>query len=228
VPSSEAAFAIADGHSTVFPAAGIHPHDARYATPEALDTIERLARDSRCAAVGEIGLDFYRDLSPRDAQLAAFAVQLGVASAAGKPVSVHTRGAEDAAYEPLRAHAARSTLAAQGRAPGVMHCFGGTLEQAQRYVALGYLVSIPCSVMYPNNHEGRRLAANLPLEALVVETDSPYLPPQARRGKRNEPAYVGAAVDAIAELRGMEPVEVAAVTTENALRTFARVEVASR
>jgi TatD DNase family protein len=101
-----------------------------------------------------------------------------------------------------------------------MHCFGGTLQQAESYVALGFLVSIPCSVTYPNNHESRRIAATLPGDSLVVETDSPYLPPQRRRGKRNEPAYVVAAVEEIAAARNVTFEGAGEMTTANACRLF--------
>jgi TatD DNase family protein len=108
-----------------------------------------------------------------------------------------------------------------------MHCFGGAVAQAWRFVGLGFLVSVPCTVTYPNNDEGRRIATELPLESLVVETDSPYLPPQGLRGKRNEPAHVAAAVRTIAELRGITPDEVASATAANAMRVFQPAEVAA-
>jgi TatD DNase family protein len=224
--SSERALELSERHPEVLAGAGVHPHDARDATPTALDRIGALAHDDRCAAVGEIGLDFYRDLSPRDVQLKVLAAQLDIAVDAGKPVSVHSRAAEEEIYAPLSYYASRSSLA-NGRPPGVMHCFGGTVAQASRFVGLGFLVSIPCTVTYPNNDEGRRIATELPLESLVVETDSPYLPPQGLRGKRNEPANVAAAVRAIAELRGTTAEEVAAATTANAMRVFRPARVAA-
>jgi TatD DNase family protein len=167
-------------------------------------------------AIGEVGLDFYRDLSPRDVQLRALEAQLDLAVASGKPVSVHSRGAEDAIYEPLSRYAARG----EPSAPGVMHCFGGTLEQARRYVELGFLVSLSCAVTYPKNQEARRIAAQLPLISLAVETDAPYLPPQHRRGKRNEPAFVEAAATEIARARGIPAGEAAEATALNACRVF--------
>lgn len=201
----------------ILPAVGIHPHDAAKVDQDALGELARQAALPAVAAVGEIGLDFYRDLSPPEAQYAALDAQLEIAIAARKPVSVHSRSAESDILVPLAAYARRSPLGADGRA-GIMHCFGGTLEQARPFVELGFAISIACSITYPRNEEARRIAAHLPLESLVVETDSPYLPPQALRGKRNEPATVSAAVEAIAAARGLTPDEVAAATTANAER----------
>jgi TatD DNase family protein len=225
--SSERALELSERHPEVLAGAGVHPHDARDATPTALDRIGSFASDARCAAVGEIGLDFYRDLSPRDVQLQVLAAQLDLAVAVARPVSVHSRGAEEEIHAPLADFASRSSLVANGQPPGVMHCFGGTVAQARRFVDLGFLVSVPCTVTYPNNDEGRRIATELPLESLVVETDSPYLPPQGLRGKRNEPANVAAAVRAIAALRGISVDEVAAATTANAMRVFRPAKVAA-
>lgn len=215
--SNLAALALAARSPLVLPAVGIHPHDASTVDLRVLDELARQAALPEVAAVGEIGLDFYRDLSAREAQYSALEAQLEIAIAARKPVSVHSRSAETEILAPLSAYARRSPLAAEGRA-GIMHCFGGTLEQARPFVELGFAISIACTITYPKNDEARRLATHLPLESLVVETDSPYLPPQPLRGKRNEPAYVAAAVEAIAAARGLTPDEVAAATTANAER----------
>ena len=218
--SSKSALAMSETHAAVLPAVGVHPHDARGVSQTVADRIEALAAEERVVAIGEIGLDFYRDLSPRDDQLRVLELHLALAVATGKPVSIHSRAAEEEIYAPLKAYAAQSPLPARQQPVGVMHCFGGTLDQARRYVDLGFLVAIPCTVTYPNNDLGRELARELPLDVLVVETDSPYLPPQSRRGKRNEPAYVAEGVAEIARLRGITPAEVAAATSANAARTF--------
>ncbi|MCC6382200.1 MAG: TatD family hydrolase [Dehalococcoidia bacterium] len=218
--SSRAARELAATSPLVVAAVGVHPHDAASADLATLDEIARQAGGPDVAAVGEIGLDFYRELSPRGAQLAALEAQLAIAVACGKPVSVHSRGAEDVILAPLQAFACRSGPA-RGRHVGVMHCFGGTLEQALAFVEAGFAVSLSCAVTYPGNHEGRRLAAGLPLEAIVVETDSPYLPPQGRRGQRNEPANVRFAVEAVAEARSADPVAIAETSALTARRLFA-------
>jgi len=199
---------------------GFHPHEASKVTPGILTDLESQAKLPGVVAVGEIGLDFFRDLSPRDRQRNVLDEQLAIAIRVGKPVSVHSRGAEDDIYGHLAAYAGASPLRAQGRPVGVMHCFGGTLPQAEMYVALGFLVSIPCSSTYPNNHASRRIAGGLPPDSLVVETDSPYLPPQQLRGRRNEPAHVVAAVQAVASARGITFDEAAEMTCRNAWRLF--------
>ena len=218
-PSNAAAIGLGARSAIVFPAVGFHPHDAKDVTPASLAELEALASLPAVVAVGEIGLDHYRDHSPRDVQRRALDAQLEIALRVGKPVSVHSRAAEDAIYEPLATYA-RAWRRQHTAPPGVMHCFGGTLDQARRFVALGFKVSIACSITYPKNDVGRRVAAGLPLDSLVVETDSPYLPPQGFRGKRNEPAYVATAIAAIARVRGLSEADVAEATTANALSLF--------
>jgi len=218
--SSQRALDLASQYAAIHATAGIHPHDAEMTTAADLDAIRSLALSGHVVDVGELGLDFYRDLSPRERQMEVLDAQLAIATEAALPVCVHSRGAEDAIDCQLRRYAAASPLTAGGRYPGVMHCFGGTLEQAMAFVDLGFLVSIACTVTYPKNEEGRRIARELPLASIVVETDSPYLPPQERRGKRNEPALVRAAVLAIAATRGIDPEEVAVRTTANAHRLY--------
>lgn len=218
--SSEEALRLALAFEGIVPTAGFHPHVARDVSAAQLGELEALARDARIAAIGEIGLDYYRDRSPRETQRRMLAAQLDIAVRLGKPVCVHSRNAEDAIEGPLRDYADASPLRAAGRPVGVMHCFGGTLEQARRFVALGFLVSIACTVTYPKNEEARRIAAGLPLEALVIETDSPYLPPQPLRGQRNEPAHVAYAARAVADARGVPVTTVAHETTRNAARLY--------
>ena len=216
-----AALAIARRHPGVFPTVGFHPHEAATVTPTMLAELERQASLPEVVAIGEIGLDYYRDHSPRDVQASILDLQLELALRAGKPVSIHTRGAEDAILPYLRRYARRQSVAFGRRPVGVMHCFGGSLEQARSYVALGFLISITCTITYPSNVEGRRLATSLPLESLVIETDSPYLPPQSHRGKRNEPGFVIAAAERIAALREISMASVAEAISRNAERLFA-------
>lgn len=215
--SNSAALVLAEAHETIVPAVGFHPHEARAVTAPMLDVLRILAARDAVVAVGEIGLDFHYNLSPRDDQYRALDAQLEIAIEVGKPVSVHSRAAEEELLAPLRRYSRRVP---PGRLPGVLHCFGGTLEQARAYVEAGFLISIACPVTYPRNSEARRLAAGLPLDTLVVETDSPYLPPQSKRGQRNEPANVLAAAEAVAAARGIPVDEVAEATTRNACRLF--------
>lgn len=223
--SSERAIGLADRFPEVYAAVGIHPHDAKGFAPGTAGELESLARHPKCVAIGEIGLDFYRDLSPRDVQRAALEAQLALAAELGLPVSLHSRAAEDAILPHLERFAtAANALRAHGRPLGVMHCFGGTPEQALTYVELGFLISVACTAGYAKNERAREVARRTPFAALVAETDAPYLPPAWARGQLNEPANVRAAVEAIARARGTPFGEAARRTTENAFRTFIPVE----
>jgi TatD DNase family protein len=221
VPTSEAAIALAQAEPGVLAAAGCHPHHAAAMRDADLRCLARLAAHPSVAAVGEIGLDFYRDLSPRDKQIEVFRAQLRTAAGLAKPVAVHCRDAHEAAFPIIQAWSRRLGRSLPGRRPvGVMHYFAGDAELGLRYVELGFLISIHTSVTYPSSQRLQAVARALPLDALVVETDSPYGAPQAHRGKRNEPAFVPHAIAKIAELR-REPVEhIAGATTENASRLF--------
>lgn len=214
------ALRLSEREALLFPAVGFHPHDAKDVSVSMLRELEAQAALEEVVAVGEIGLDFYRNHSPHDVQRKVLDAQLEIAIRAGKPVSVHSRGAELDFVPHLEEYARQSPLSRSGRPPGVMHCFGGTLEQARRYVELGFLISIACSVTYPRSDDTRRIAAGLPLSVLVIETDSPYLPPQDMRGRRNEPSKVAAAAEAVAHVRGLSADDVAAATTSNAARLF--------
>ncbi len=229
-PSSVEAVRLAERHEPVYAAVGVHPHDARTFTPDTLRLLEELASHPKCVAIGEIGLDFYRNLSPRPVQERALEAQLELAATLGLPVSVHSRAAEREILAPLsRYAAAANALRAQGRPVGVMHCFGGTLEEARPYVEIGFVISVACPITYPKNERTRRLARHLPLEALVVETDAPYLPPQEQRGQVNTPANVRRAAEEIARVRGLPLAEVARATTDTATRVFAlRTRAGSR
>lgn len=218
-PSNEQALELAARSPLLFPTVGFHPHEADDVTAAMLADLETLAARPEVVAVGEIGLDFYRNLSSEAAQRQLLDSQLEIALAAGKPVSVHSRSAEDAIFEHLGPYAAAAR--ARGIAvPGVMHCFGGTFEQAKPYVEAGFVISIACPVTYPTNQTTRELVGALPLRSLVIETDSPYLPPQGRRGKLNEPAYVVEAAKAIAAIKGVSLAAVLEETTANARRLF--------
>jgi TatD DNase family protein len=218
---SEAAVAFAGGHPAVVAAVGVHPHDAKDASEADLDALEDLARDERVVAVGEIGLDFYRNLSPRNAQLRVFARQLETAAGASKPIAVHARDAHGDVMPLLEEWSRRmDRRLPDGRPLGVMHYFSGDAGAARRYIELGFVISIHTSVTHPKSTVLQDVARQVPLEHLVIETDSPYGAPQAYRGKRNEPAYVAEAARMIAELKGVPIETVAAATTVNAARLF--------
>jgi TatD DNase family protein len=215
VPTSRAAIALADSEPDVWAAVGVHPHDAAEADEAALAEIERLVGGSRVAAVGEIGLDFFRNLSPRDTQERVFRRLIGVARRVRKPVLVHCR----------EAHAEVLAILAEERASevgGIMHCFSGDVAIARRCLDLGLLVSLAGPVTYPNARALPEVARFVPADRLVIETDCPFLPPQGYRGKRNEPAYLALTAARVAELRG-EPLEVFARQASDNARRLLRI-----
>lgn len=219
VPSSKSALALVDAEPGIIAAAGCHPHDAQHMDDESLDLLAELAADPRVAAVGEIGLDFFRNLSPRETQIEVFMRQLETARDVGKPVAIHCREASDA-LQPIVEEwsVSMGNRLAGGRPIGVMHYFSGDVALGEHYAELGFLISIHTSVTYPKAQRLQDVARQLPLYCLVVETDSPYGPPQSRRGQRNEPAHVEATVAKIAELRNEPAERIADATTENAMR----------
>jgi TatD DNase family protein len=216
---SRLALALAREHDAVLAAAGVHPHEAQDASEADLKALEELVGDREVRMVGEIGLDYYRNLSPREDQGRVLVRQLEMAAHAGKPVAVHARDAHDE-MEPILTSWSRRVggSLAGGRPLGVMHYFSGDADLAALYIDLGFLISIHTSVTHPKAAVLQQVARAMPLAALVIETDSPYGAPQRYRGKRNEPAYVVEAAAKIAALRGLSVEAVAGATTENALR----------
>src|ERR1700756_298214 len=193
----DAALPYAEAHDWIYTTVGIHPHEAREVTPAHLDTLARLALHPKVIAWGEIGLDYFYDHSPRDIQKRAFRDQMELARAAKLPLIIHCR---DAWSECLDMLAERWKPTGLG---GVLHCFTGTLEDAQRGLDMGFLVSFTGNLTYPKAQNIRDVAKALPLKNILIETDSPYLAPQAFRGKRNEPAYVVEVAKALANVRDL-------------------------
>ncbi|HOR00227.1 MAG TPA: TatD family hydrolase [Anaerolineae bacterium] len=214
--SSMRAVALSESEPRVWAAVGVHPHDAATLDAATIAELRALAGRSRVVAIGEIGLDYYRDLAPRETQRRAFAQQLALALELGLPVIVHDREAHDDTLAILRAAAARHG----GSLRGVMHCFSGDAELAQHVVALGLYIGIAGPVTYPRTVALADVVRQAPLERLLVETDSPYLAPQSRRGRRNEPAYVRQMAERVAELRALSFEEVARATSSNARALF--------
>ena len=211
----ERAVAVAEEFEGVFAAAGVHPHDARLYDEEAERRLaEVLASSPRVVALGEIGLDYHYDNSPREVQREVFARQLRLAKGLGLPVIIHSREADDETVEVLRAEYAG---AARG---GVMHCFGGGPKMAADVLALGLHVSFAGNVTFKKAEALREVALAVPSDRLLVETDCPYLTPVPFRGKRNEPARVVETARFLAELRGVTPEELGRATSENFARLF--------
>jgi len=214
--SSQAAVALAEAYPQVYAAVGVHPHDARTMTGEMLEELSALAKHPKVVAVGEIGLDFYRDLSPRDQQRQVFEQQLALAREIGKPVIIHDREAHKEVMAILRRWAEGCQ-----QPVGVLHCFSGDLAMAQEAIELGFYVSIAGPVTFQNAQRLRELVRQLPLEKLLIETDCPYLTPHPHRGKRNEPAYVKFVAQEVARIKGLSLEEVARLTSDNARSLFA-------
>lgn len=210
-----AVVALAERHPGIYAAVGIHPHAAATCTPEGLRRLRAWARHPRVVAIGEIGLDFYRDLSPREAQRAAFRAQLELAGELGLPVILHQRAAASALLEELE-----RWVAARPPARGVLHAFSGDLGMARTAVAWGFALGIGGPLTYRSAEGLREVVRAVGLPALVLETDAPYLPPHPHRGRRNEPAYLPRIAEALALLLQVPTDEVARQTTENARRLF--------
>ena len=225
--SSRRAVEIAESNAGIYATVGVHPHDAKTLTPGDISTLATLAESPRVVAIGEIGLDFYRNLSPPDVQRRAFREQLALARELQLPIVIHARDADEPTFEVLAEHAEAATDAwPQDRLLGVMHCFAGDLALAEQYVELGFLLSIAGTVTYPNAAKAREVVRGISLESLLIETDAPYLTPQSRRGQRNEPAYVVETARFIAELRSESFELVAQVTAANASHLFALDRIA--
>jgi TatD DNase family protein len=220
--SSRQAGNLAGSFEDVYATVGVHPHDARTLTLPDIESLERLATEPRIVAIGEIGLDFYRNLSPPEEQRRAFREQLDLARSLRLPVVVHARDADEETFEILSAYAESVKPEWPADRPlGVMHCFAGDLNLALRYTQIGFLISIAGTVTYPTAERTRDVVRGIPLESMVVETDAPYLTAQSRRGQRNEPAYIVETVRFIADLRGEPSQEIARATTANAAGLFA-------
>ena len=204
----------AERYDWIYAAAGIHPHEARLATQAHYDELSQLAKHPRFLGCGEIGLDYHYDHSPRDIQRQVFADQLKLARAAGKPVIIHCREAWPDCLDLLEEHWRSAGLG------GVFHCFGGTLAEAQRGIEMGFMVSFAGNVTYPKARNLRDVAAALPLESLLIETDCPFLAPQGWRGRRNEPAHVAEVARTLGPVRNLAPAELASATSRNFRRFF--------
>ncbi|MHB8772087.1 MAG: TatD family hydrolase [Syntrophales bacterium] len=215
IPDCEKALALARRYRQVYASVGVHPHEASGIDAASYDALRRFAAEPKVVALGEIGLDFFYDHSPREVQLRSFAAQLDLAAELDLPVIIHDRDAHGETLGLLRER--------RGRLRGVLHCFSGDAAMAEECVEMGFYISIAGPVTYPKADQLRSVAREVPVERLLVETDCPYLAPQPHRGKRNEPAYVIETARRLAELRGIPALEMEQVTAENARRLFVKM-----
>jgi TatD DNase family protein len=207
------AASVAARHPDVWFTAGVHPHDARHLDAAVLSELDAALDLPRLVALGEIGLDFHYDLSDRDVQRSAFRSQIRLARRRGLPIVIHDRSTEGETLRVLD-----EEQAFDGRV--LYHCFSGDRDEAAKIVARGGYISIPGIVTFKTADEMRAVAAWVPEDRLLVETDSPFLAPVPHRGKRNEPAHTAVVGRFVAQLRGVEPDELAAQTTRNALQFY--------
>jgi TatD DNase family protein len=213
--SSRRAIAIAEQHEGIYAAVGVHPEVLDRVSWTELDTIAELASHPKVVAIGEIGLDYYWNVAPREVQQEWLRRQIELAAELRLPVVIHNRDATADTVSLLEE-------TCPGRVTGVMHCFTGSYEIAQRCIKIGFFISYGGPVTFKNAHNVRETAARIPLDRLVVETDSPYLTPHPYRGKRNEPARVRLVAEKLAELHGRTVEEIEEITYANALRLFPR------
>lgn len=218
--SSAAAVALAEREADLFAAVGLHPHEAERWSEVVATSLRRWASHPRVVAIGECGLDFYRDHAPRPAQEHAFREQLALAVEVGLPVVIHTR-------ESVAAALAAVAPFARGGLRGVFHCWSGNADEAARAVELGFFLGIGGVITFKNASSLHAIAATAPLDRIVLETDAPYLAPMPHRGRRNEPAYVALVAERIATLRGLDIPAVAAATTANAQTLFPRLRLST-
>jgi TatD DNase family protein len=205
--------AIAESDPAIWCSVGVHPHEAADHAGVASDQLRALTAHPKVVGIGETGLDFHYNLSPRDIQERLFRAHIAVSRTTGLPLIIHAREADGEISR---------ILAEEQPPPGVLHCFSSGPELAEAALALGFYISISGIVTFKNAGDLRAIVRDLPLDRLLVETDSPYLAPVPYRGKRNEPAFVAATAAAVAELKGIDPERLAAQTTANFFRLFTK------
>lgn len=211
--ANHAAVRLAVEHEGVFATVGIHPHNASSVTPEVLAEIERLARQQKVVGIGETGLDYYYDNSPRPQQIEAFRLHVRLARKVKLPIVVHLRDAYDDAAGVLREEDA-------GEVGGVIHCFSGDRANARTFLDLGFDISFSGIATFKKADEIRAVAAEVPADRFMVETDAPFLAPIPHRGKRNEPAFVVHTAALLAQVRGVSLETLGATSTANTVRRF--------
>lgn len=217
--TSRAAIALAAQYTGIYAAVGVHPNSTADFNPSWIDEFAALAAQSKVVAIGEIGLDYHWDESPKEKQFEAFEAQLALAAKLELPVIIHNREASDDVIVILERWAANLPPTLKDR-PGVLHSFSAPPEIADRALAIGFYLGFTGPITYKNADGLRKIAARMPLDRMVVETDGPFLTPTLHRGKRNEPAYIPLIIERLATLRQIRVEEMGEATTANAKRLF--------
>lgn len=211
--SSIKAVDLAQEYENIYAAVGIHPHDAKTMDDDTIEVLKSLLKKDKVIAVGEIGLDYHYDFSPRDIQRKWFREQIKLAKEFNLPIIVHDREAHKDVYDILKEEQ-------DGTLRGVLHCFSGSVEMAKEYIKMGFYISFAGPVTFKNAKTPKETVKSIDINRILIETDSPYLTPHPHRGKRNEPLYVRYVAAMIAELKGLTIEEVARITAENTKRLF--------
>lgn len=204
---------LAEKYENIYAAVGVHPHSAKEMDDSTIEVLRAFAKRDKVVAIGEIGLDFHYDNSPRDVQRKRFIEQIGLAKELDLPIVVHSRDADQETFDILKEEA-------DEKLRGVLHCYSGNAEMAKEYIDLGFYISLAGPVTFKNARKPKEVAKSVPIDKLLIETDAPYLTPEPHRGKRNEPIYVRHVASMIAELRDMSFEDVGRITSENTKRLF--------
>ncbi len=210
---SQKALRFAEPHENVFAAVGCHPHDSKSFRDAEYEEYRKLTRNPKVLAIGEVGLDFYRNLSPREAQEAVFRKFIALHKETELPLILHVRDAHTEIFQIMEQELGSSVR-------GVLHCFSGDESILEKALTLGLWISFACNITYKKNESLRRVVARVPNDKILLETDSPFLPPEGFRGRRNEPAYLVEGARLVAQIRGLSLEELARLTTENAAQFF--------
>jgi len=204
---------LAQRHDFIYGAVGMHPHDAKDMDERVFDELKKLAGQPKIVAVGEIGLDYYRDHSPRDVQKSVFRRMIALAKEINKPIIIHDRDAHQDIFDIVKAEGA-------GDVGGVFHCYSGSWPLAREALKLGFYISLAGPLTFQNTGKLQEVAKMVPLDRLLIETDCPYLAPTPYRGKRNEPAYVAKVAERLAQIKKLPMEEVALQTRKNGIEAF--------
>lgn len=209
--SSHSSVELANTYEYIYAAVGVHPHEVESMTNKDIDTLRELTKKPKVVAIGEIGLDYYYDFSPRELQRQWFNAQLELTKELDLPVVIHSRDACQETFDMIKVSGVKS---------GVIHCFSGSKELAKEYVKRGFHIGIGGALTFKNARKTVEVVETIPLEYILIETDCPYLTPVPHRGKRNDSSYLGHVVDKIAEIKNISAEEVANVTSNNAKKLF--------
>ncbi|MCK5513356.1 MAG: TatD family hydrolase [Deltaproteobacteria bacterium] len=213
IKSCKQAIALAEGNESIYTVLGIHPHNAKDIDESTYPLLRKLTQHDKVCALGEIGLDFFRNLSPPEIQIKRFRELIALARELRLPIVVHDRNAHQETLDILKEEKAFEV-------GGVIHCFSGDYEMASKCLNMGFYISIPGTITFKNARSLQELVRSIPLDRILLETDSPFLAPMPFRGKRNEPSYVRYVADKIAKLKKLDFEEVASVTSQNVKTLF--------